>query len=96
VYNEKDIYERLIEPSGLKVERIEYFGETKYNFIKYWQKIPSLFRILFLWARPISSKLFLGVVRDLNSLSREEKNVFMRTGGVCLTLKKPEEEYANK
>lgn len=42
------------------------------------------------------SKLFLGVVKDVDSLSREEKNVFMKTGGVCLTFKKPEEEYASK
>ena len=96
VYDKEDIYKRLIEASGLEVERIEYFGETKYNFAKYWQKIPSLFRILFLWARPIFSKLFLGVVKEVDSLSREERNVFMRTGGVCLTFKKPEEEYANK
>ena len=97
VYDEESVYKRLIEPSGLKVERIEYFGETKYNFTKYWQKIPSLLRIPFLWARPIFSKLFLGVVKDVDSLSREEKNVFMKTGGVCLTFKKPEEEeYATK
>jgi hypothetical protein len=89
VYNEEDIYKRLIEPSGLKVKRIEYFGETKYNFTKYWQKIPSLFRIPFLWARPIFSKLFLGLISDADSLSWEEKSVFMKTGGVCLTLKKP-------
>jgi hypothetical protein len=36
------------------------------------------------------------VVKDVDSLSREEKKVFMRTGGVCLTFKKPEEEYATK
>jgi ubiquinone/menaquinone biosynthesis C-methylase UbiE len=96
VYNEEDIYKRLIEPSGLKVERIEYFGETKYNFTKYWQTTPSLFRIPSLWTGPIFSKLFLSVVKDVDSLSREEKKVFMRTGGVCLTFKKPEEEYANR
>ena len=88
VYNEEDIYKRLIEPSGLKVERIGYFGETKYNFTKYWQKIPSLFRIPFLWAQPILSKLFLGEVKDVDSLSRDEQNVFMKTGGVCLTFLK--------
>jgi hypothetical protein len=36
------------------------------------------------------------VVKDVDSLSRDERNVFMRTGGVCLSFKKPEEEYANK
>ena len=64
VYNEEDIYKRLIEPSGLKVERIEYFGETKSNFTKYWQKIPSLFKIPFLWAQPILSKLFLNNIDE--------------------------------
>ena len=80
----------------MKVERIEYFGETKYNFTKYWQKIPSLSRITFLWAQPIFSKLFLGVVKDVDSLSKDEKNVFMKTGGVCLTFKKSKGKYANK
>ncbi|MDY6895330.1 MAG: methyltransferase domain-containing protein [Thermotogota bacterium] len=88
VYSEEDIHKRLIEPSGLEVERIEYFGETKYNFTKYWNKIPSLLKIPFLWAQPIFSKLFLGFIKDTNNLSRVEKNVFMKTGGVCLTFKK--------
>ena len=96
VYDKEDIYERLIEPSGLDVVKIEYFGETKYNFTKYWQKIPSLSRIPFLWAQPIFSKLFLGVVKDVDSLSRDEQNVFMKTGGVCLTFKKSKGKYANK
>ena len=96
VYDEEDIYKRLIEPSGLKVKRIEYFGETRYNFTKYWGMIPFLFGFPFLWAQPSLSKLFLGVIRDINSLSREEKNVFLKTGGVYLTFKKPEGEYANK
>ena len=87
VYNEESVYKRLIEPSGLEVEQIEYFGETKYNFTKYWQKIPALFRIPFLWARPIFSKLFLGMVKDVDSLSGDEKERFLRTGGVCLTFK---------
>lgn len=88
VYTEEDIYERLIEPSGLDVVKIEYFGEAKYNFTEYWQKIPLLFRIPFLWGQPIFCKLFLGIVKDIESLSKEEKNVFMKTGGVCLTFKK--------
>ena len=87
-YNEKSVYKRLIEPSGLEVEQIDYFGETKYNFTKYWQKIPVLFRIPFLWARPIFSKLFLGMVKDVDCLSGDEKERFLRTGGVCLTFKK--------
>jgi hypothetical protein len=95
VYTEEDIYKRLIEPSGLEVERIEYFGERKHNFSKYWQKIPALFRIPFLWAQPIFSKLFLGMVKDVDCLTKDEKNVFMKTAGVCLTFKKCKGKYAN-
>ena len=96
VCNEEDIYKMLIEPSGLKVKRIEYFGGTKYNFTKYWQKIPSLFRIPFFGAIPIFSKLFLGMVKDVDSLSIDEKNIFMKTGGVNLILKKSKEKYATE
>lgn len=96
VYNEEDIYKRLIEPSGLEVEQIEYFGERKYDFTKYWQNIPSLLKISLLWAQPIFSKLFLGMVKDVDSLSKDEKNVFMKTGGVCLTFKKSKGKYATK
>lgn len=96
VYNEETIYERLIEPSGLDVVKMEYFGETKYNFTKYWQKVPSLFRIPFLWAMPIFSKLFLGMVKDVGGLSGDEKTVFMKTGAVCLTFKKSNGEHAPK
>ena len=73
VYNEEAIYKRLVEPSGLGVERIQYFGETKYNFTKYWQKFPPLFRLCFLWAIPIFSNLFLGMVKNVNDLSGDEK-----------------------
>ena len=59
VYDKEDIYERLIKPSGLDVVKIEYFGETKYNFTKYWGMISSSLRIPLLWAQPIFSKLFL-------------------------------------
>jgi hypothetical protein len=96
VYGKENIYERLIEPSGLDVVKIEYFGERKYTFTKYWGMIPSSLRIPFLWARPIFSKLFLWMVKDVDSLSRDEKNVFMKTGGVCLILKKSKGEHANK
>lgn len=96
VYGKEDLYERLIKPSGLDVVKIEYFGERRYDFTNYWRMIPSSLRIPLLWAQPIFSKLFLGVVKDVDSLSRDEKNVFMKTGGVCLTLKKSEGKYANK
>lgn len=76
VYNEEDIYKRLIEPSGLEIEQIKYFGETKHNFTKYQQIFPPLFRLSFLWAMPIFSKLFLGMVKDVNNLSGDEKNIF--------------------
>jgi hypothetical protein len=90
VYDQEDIYKRLIEPSGLDVVKIEFFGETKYNFMKYWGMIPSLLRIPFLWAQPIFSKLFLNKIEKkcVNDLSLHGKRIFMRTGGVCLTLKK--------
>ena len=96
VYDKETIYERLIEPSGLDVVKIEYFGETRYNFTKYWGMIPSSLRIPLLWAQPIFSKLFLRVVKDVDSLSGDEQNVFMKTGGVCLSFKKSKGKYANK
>ena len=90
VYGKEDIYERLIEPSGLDVMKIEYFGETKYNFTKYWGMIPSSLRIPFLWAQPIFSKLFLNKIdeKSVDVLSPPERDFFMKTGGVCLTLEK--------
>jgi len=90
VYSKEDIYERLIKPSGLDVVKIECFGETKYNFTKHWGMIPSSLRIPFLWAQPIFSKLFLNKIDEngINGLLPYEKDIFMKTGGVCLTLKK--------
>ena len=90
VYDKEDIYERLIKPSGLDVVKIEYFGETRYNFTKYWGIIPSSLRIPFLWAQPIFSKLFLNKINEncVDGLSPPERDIFMKTGGVCLTLEK--------
>ena len=39
--------------------------------------------------------IFRGV-KDVDSLSIDEKNIFMKTGGVNLILKKSKEKYANK
>lgn len=90
VYDKIGIHERLIKPSGLNIVKIEYFGETKVFFTKYWQMIPHSLRIPFLWAQPIFSKLFLKNIDEnvLNRFSPYEKDIFMKTGGVCLTLKK--------
>lgn len=80
VYNYKSLYKRLILPSKLKVEKLEYFGE-KINFLKYYQS-SDIFRLL----SPIFSKLYLSISE--NNMSFPNKDLFMRTGGCCLTLKK--------
>ena len=92
VYDKEDIYERLIKPSRLNVMKIEYFGEVRYNFTKYLEMIPSLFRFTFLWAQPIFSKLFLKKIDEncIDELSPPERDIFRKTGGVCLTLEKHE------
>ena len=95
VYNKEDILKKLIHPSGLEIVQIRFFGETNFNFMKYWQMTPSLFKPVFSWSQPIFSKLFLKIVDNIETLSSDEKIVFMRTAGVLLILKKTNEKHAN-
>ncbi len=58
-YDSVSLMERLIEPSGLTVKRIEYFGETGFRFERVWDSLPLAIKAIFGWMRPLFSTLFI-------------------------------------
>ena len=90
VYNEKTVYQRLIDVSSLNLKKVEYFGETRYHFTKCWWRMPLVIQAPLMWMQPLFAKLFLCKIdqKDIENLSSKEKSAFMMTAGVCLTLGK--------
>lgn len=58
-YDLESLYERLIKPSGLRLERIVWFGEPHVRFEPIWNRIPMTWKLPLLWAQPFLAKLFL-------------------------------------
>jgi hypothetical protein len=50
---------RLVEPSGLTVKRVEYFGEAGLRFERIWDALPLAIKAMFGWMRPLFSTLFI-------------------------------------
>lgn len=84
-YDDTALRERLIEPSGLALESIVYFGEPSFRFERYWNRIPMWWKVPLLWAQPFVAKLFL---------KRLPPDRIDAACGVALTLRKPATEAA--
>jgi SAM-dependent methyltransferase len=71
---------RLIEPSGLELVDMTFFGEPRVSFEPYWNRIPMKWKAPLLWAQPFLARLFLKRLRpdQINSAC-----------GVAVVLRKP-------
>lgn len=78
-YDHKAINERLIKPSGLKLQHKEYFGERLFRFQNLWVKVPENLRKFVMWLSPLFAKLFLKSIDE----SKAEKIRF-----ACFLLSK--------
>jgi cyclopropane fatty-acyl-phospholipid synthase-like methyltransferase len=68
-YDSGSLLERLIEPSGLRVKKIEYFGETGFRFERVWDSLPLSIKAMSGWMRPLFSTLLIRKMDD-TSLTR--------------------------
>jgi hypothetical protein len=50
---------RLIEPSGLELVQMTFFGEPRIPFERYWNRIPMKWKVPALWAQPFLARLLL-------------------------------------
>jgi SAM-dependent methyltransferase len=58
-YDMESLARRLVEPSGLALEHITWFGEPLVRFERVWNAIPMSWKLPMLWAQPFLAKLFL-------------------------------------
>lgn len=67
-YDSLALKERLIDPSCLRVKKIEYFGESGFRFERVWDSLPLVIKPMFGWMRPFFSMLF---IREIDETSLE-------------------------
>jgi SAM-dependent methyltransferase len=58
-YNLEALVERLVQPSGLILDDMRFFGEPVVPFERYWNRISMRWKLPLLWAQPFLAKLFL-------------------------------------
>lgn len=78
-YDAATLHSRLVEPSGLNLVDIEYFGERYLRFESLFDRLPLLATIPFRWLMPLFTKLFTV------KLSKEKLEKSM---AACLVLEK--------
>ncbi|MFN0071166.1 MAG: class I SAM-dependent methyltransferase [Chloroflexota bacterium] len=78
-YDTSAVMERLVEPSGLKLEQIVWFGEPHVRFERCWNAIPIKWKVPLLWAQPFLARLFL---------QRLDKDQLSSACGVAIALVK--------
>ncbi len=85
VYDEKALEDRLIKPSGLRLEKRLYFVEPFINFSNFWYRLPFILRLFFrAWALPLLSLFFLKEFDPSKGRTIDIKKI----GGVLLVLEK--------
>jgi SAM-dependent methyltransferase len=77
------LHSRLVVPSGLMLERLQFFGEPGFRFEPYWNRIPMKWKVPLLWAQPFVARIFL---------KRLGLDQAARACGVALLLRKPPTE----
>jgi SAM-dependent methyltransferase len=80
-YDLEALVNRLVQPSGLVLDEMRFFGEPFVPFERYWNRISMRWKLPLLWAQPFLAKLFL------KCLSLEQQQAAC---GVALRLSRPE------
>ncbi len=78
-YDMDGLNDRLVAPSGLRLERIEYFGEPGFQFERYWNGVPMKWKVPLLWAQPFLARFLF---------KRLPPERIDRATGVALLLRK--------
>jgi SAM-dependent methyltransferase len=63
-YDPPALERRLIEPSGLRLLNLTYFGEPGVQIEPLWNRIPMRWKVPLLWAQPFAAKVFFKTLRD--------------------------------
>lgn len=84
VYNETELKKRIINGSGLELQKRLYFGEPKVKFSRFWYRLPFLVRLPFRWLMPLLTVTFL---KSINPDMINERNLDI-VDGIFLVLKK--------
>jgi SAM-dependent methyltransferase len=79
-YDLESVTRRLIEPSGLELVEMTYFGEPRVPFERYWNRIAMKWKAPLLWAQPFLARMFLKTLQPHQMASAR---------GVALVLRKP-------
>jgi len=58
-YDLKALEERLIKPSGLRLRKLEFFGERGFHFEALWRRTPFILKLPFRWLMPLFSTRFI-------------------------------------
>jgi SAM-dependent methyltransferase len=78
-YDAEALEQRLVQPSGLRLESLTYFGEPWLPFDRFWNALPLTARLPLAWAQPLFERALL---RELPAERMD------RAIGVALTLVK--------
>jgi len=81
-YDSEALWRRLLAPSGLRVEKVEYFGERWISFEHLYSSFPRLLRILLAPWGPLFSKMFLYRLREESSGTAKMALVVLRKDDV--------------
>jgi len=60
----QSLQSRLIQPSGLELVNMTFFGEPRVPFERYWNRISMKWKAPLLWAQPFLARLFLKQLRE--------------------------------
>jgi SAM-dependent methyltransferase len=58
-YDLASLHARLVEPSGLKLAELTFFGEPRIRFERYGNRIPMRWKAPLRWAQPFVAKMLL-------------------------------------
>ena len=89
-YTPETLEERLVRPSGLRVETRAFFGETGFPFFNRFWVLPSAvkpIKALYAWLSPVFSRRFLKVLDSPDSLTLPSPPM-ITANGAFLVLRK--------
>lgn len=59
VYDDNTLLNRIVNPSGLRLSKVEYIGEKVFPFYRLWWRLPNKLRYYSQWCLPFFSSLCL-------------------------------------